>query len=693
MVKIQFPTSTSKVSKRSYHELFLHSPIGMALVTPHGICAEANQAFRAIFGGENGNLLTNPTFLEMLHLNANDLRQQLSSPKLNLNGRSVACHAANGDQLNLNYHLFRIKRGIILIQVDNTARETAGKNASRETARLAEIGENTARIIHALKGSSAALGNTLEVLATSPDSFSNYLPNLQRIGQRLSEVVHQTLDSYPEAKASFQEVDLAPLLEEIKASPEIEFRLKQADIALQLNCRPSVVEAIRPMLKEAIVCLIENAIDAIVTKGPSRGKIIVLTASRHQPLPEKAEIVVEDNGIGIYPDKLAKIFLPFYTTKQSGSGIGLSVVKRTIETIHHGTVYVDSQPGIGTRFRLLLPRTQPKDLTLEKAVGVEEKLAQVQQLVPDLLREPQSKVEECISSMTLEHIRESNATELAAQIRGQIIRLNEFLQDGVPHLSANNHSLYSEVVLACDHDTASRNYWENLIRYELLKLGVAEQFSAVGTRIIQRGQAVCRIFEIKKGSSKLTSNELARLEAALCQKFTQLPTLTELSAQAAFLEKAGRLFKEFQRPGSLYSLIYTPALDGQLRLVNFRPLTYPRYEPPIEQTVAERFVLERPTPGRLIQQLITDQAAAGGLSIVHHAIPELSPDFNRENPYLSLMIAGLRLQSVVAAVFDAAQRGKVINLLCSTTAGQLPNKMETDFQRLNKQWVEQAKRG
>jgi len=70
----------------------------------------------------------------------------------------------------------------------------------------------------------------------------------------------------------------------------------------------------------------------------------------------RVEIDVEDTGVGIAPEHLQKIFDLYYTTKEKGSGIGLSMVYRIVQ-LHDGDVEVQLTPGRGTRFRLVFPQT------------------------------------------------------------------------------------------------------------------------------------------------------------------------------------------------------------------------------------------------------------------------------------------------------------------------------------------------
>ena len=68
----------------------------------------------------------------------------------------------------------------------------------------------------------------------------------------------------------------------------------------------------------------------------------------------QVEIDVEDTGVGIAPENLSRIFDLYFTTREKGSGIGLSMVYRIIQ-LHDGEVEVESTPGSGTRFRLSFP--------------------------------------------------------------------------------------------------------------------------------------------------------------------------------------------------------------------------------------------------------------------------------------------------------------------------------------------------
>ena len=102
------------------------------------------------------------------------------------------------------------------------------------------------------------------------------------------------------------------------------------------------------MLRQALLNLALNACQAM----PQRRHAAASPAA--PPSRGRVELDVEDTGVGIPPEHLQKIFDLYFTTKEKGSGIGLSMVYRIVQ-LHDGEVEVQSTPGRGTRFRLVFP--------------------------------------------------------------------------------------------------------------------------------------------------------------------------------------------------------------------------------------------------------------------------------------------------------------------------------------------------
>lgn len=109
----------------------------------------------------------------------------------------------------------------------------------------------------------------------------------------------------------------------------------------------------REQIEEAIAVLVENAIDSM----PGGGRIRVSTLRRVDPVskrPGQVMVEVEDNGCGIEEDQMKHIFEPHFSTKEGGTGLGLTIAKRIVEA-HGGRIEVQSRIGLGSQFALHLP--------------------------------------------------------------------------------------------------------------------------------------------------------------------------------------------------------------------------------------------------------------------------------------------------------------------------------------------------
>ena len=99
-------------------------------------------------------------------------------------------------------------------------------------------------------------------------------------------------------------------------------------------------------IEQVVLNLLENAADAM----PAGGTIRIAT----EALPDGARLIVKDEGVGIPPEEVGRIFEPLYTTKLHGMGLGLAIVRRIVE-LHKGKIKCESAPGAGTMFTVTLP--------------------------------------------------------------------------------------------------------------------------------------------------------------------------------------------------------------------------------------------------------------------------------------------------------------------------------------------------
>lgn len=170
--------------------------------------------------------------------------------------------------------------------------------------------------------------------------------------RRLDEVVQGFLKFTRPEDLRLQPVPLTTLFNDIV--PLVEADAERHGVTIETSCPASVppVHADAAMLRQALLNLAINACQAMPTGGTLR-----LTAA--PSAKGRVEVLVSDTGVGIAPEHLSRIFDLYFTTKARGTGIGLSMVYRIVQ-MHDGEIEVESTPGRGTTFRILLPRAQER---------------------------------------------------------------------------------------------------------------------------------------------------------------------------------------------------------------------------------------------------------------------------------------------------------------------------------------------
>ena len=194
----------------------------------------------------------------------------------------------------------------------------------------------------------AVVDQVLATRSTEVESAAEHVKIIANEIRRLDEVVQGFLKFSRPEDLKLQAVGVRGLVDEVVRVVEPE--AAATGVQVQVECPDSVpdISGDPGMLLQALLNLAINACQAMPEGGRLR---IACGAARGR----RVEITVEDTGVGISPDNLERIFNLYFTTKPQGSGIGLSMVYRTVQ-LHDGDIEVQSTPGVGTTFRLLLPQ-------------------------------------------------------------------------------------------------------------------------------------------------------------------------------------------------------------------------------------------------------------------------------------------------------------------------------------------------
>jgi signal transduction histidine kinase len=165
--------------------------------------------------------------------------------------------------------------------------------------------------------------------------------------KRLESFLGELRDFLRPAQPSKQEIDLNQVIREVQALMEEAIREKGIRLDDRLHSKQLPVEADPNQLKQVLLNLVKNALEAT----EDRGAILVSSGTDDG----QVWFSVQDTGKGMSEDVQEKIFHPFYTTKEKGTGLGLAVINKIV-TDHHGTITVSSVAGSGSTFTVRLPK-------------------------------------------------------------------------------------------------------------------------------------------------------------------------------------------------------------------------------------------------------------------------------------------------------------------------------------------------
>ncbi|MBM4087668.1 MAG: two-component sensor histidine kinase, partial [Planctomycetes bacterium] len=164
--------------------------------------------------------------------------------------------------------------------------------------------------------------------------------------KRLEGILNDFLKYARSQELSRADCNLNELLEDILRFIAPEAAAKSIQVRKSLDEKLPACLADANILRHALLNLVKNAQEAM----PNGGDLMIRTS----PGEGFLQIDITDTGVGIPPDRLDKIFRPFFSTKRSGTGLGLSTARRIIEQ-HGGSIAVHSEQGKGTNFVIRLP--------------------------------------------------------------------------------------------------------------------------------------------------------------------------------------------------------------------------------------------------------------------------------------------------------------------------------------------------
>jgi len=245
-------------------------------------------------------------------------------------------------------------RGWVLVLEDVTELKKWQQQAMRNEG-LSAMGEVAAQVAHEIRNPLGVIKLFASLLRKEFDGDGRRGELLEHIliGVKEIEGVLGNLLLFVRPQAPvFRTIDLRAPLREVLSFVDPLLEENGIRMVERISRSPLEIEGDGELLKQVFYNVVLNAVQAM----PEGGTLRVSTTRRRSRIKGQrmVEVAVADSGVGIPPEDLQRIFSPFFTTKERGTGLGLTVVHRIVE-IHGGLVEVESEVGKGTTFRISIP--------------------------------------------------------------------------------------------------------------------------------------------------------------------------------------------------------------------------------------------------------------------------------------------------------------------------------------------------
>lgn len=237
----------------------------------------------------------------------------------------------------------------------------------RDSERLSVIGELMASLAHELRNPLASIRGSVDILkkqASEPEQSGEFFQILVNETERMSGVVENYLALARRSKGTDVEYDITGIIR--NTSILLTSRARRDQIAIQCDIPKDavIIKGDPNDLRQILVNLILNGIQAMTNQGKIyiTARVVSKPPNLGADRDARCDIVIEDEGSGIQKDQFKKLFEPFFTTKEHGSGLGLSIVKRIVDS-RQWKIDVKNRAVSGSEFTLSIPLLGQKEHT------------------------------------------------------------------------------------------------------------------------------------------------------------------------------------------------------------------------------------------------------------------------------------------------------------------------------------------
>lgn len=355
-------------SQQQYKSLFDHSPDIVYLIDLEGNITNLNPQFKTITGynaddyiGKNVIDVLPQRYKESIcnffKTVITEIKPQMSELKIKNN---------NGDDIILECTSLPIivngeRAGIIGYGKDITQLRKAEERL-RMTEKLSVVGELSASVAHEIRNPLTSLIGFVQLMRMEDDKHEFYYKIMLDELNRINHIVGELLLLAKPQQINFTIADIQAILYDVVSLLKTEANLHNIQIDLLFQEKTALIECEPNQLKQLFINIIKNAVEA-----SDSGESVSISLDYKDN--EKASILIKDNGSGMSKDRLEKIGEPFYSSKEKGTGLGLTVSSKIVQQ-HNGCMTFKSEINEGTEVMIELPVKNSPGLVTEKETSV-----------------------------------------------------------------------------------------------------------------------------------------------------------------------------------------------------------------------------------------------------------------------------------------------------------------------------------
>lgn len=216
----------------------------------------------------------------------------------------------------------------------------------RRTDKLSVVGELSASVAHEIRNPLTSLKGLVQLLQMEDEKHQLYYQIMIDELNRINHIVSELLLLAKPQQIKYTEADMQVILHDVISLLKSEASLHNIHIEFQVQSHPIIIECEPNQLKQLFINIVKNAIEA-----SSAGDVVGISLQSHD---NKVTVMVKDEGVGISKELLERIGEPFYSSKEKGTGLGMTVSFKIVQS-HNGTIKFKSEPDKGTEVVVQLP--------------------------------------------------------------------------------------------------------------------------------------------------------------------------------------------------------------------------------------------------------------------------------------------------------------------------------------------------